>query len=62
MAWWMPCAESGRWRDDVDRARGADGLIDSTTTGPKGGVTTVDRTRNPDGTVNRLVTSTAPAP
>ena len=39
----------------------ADGLVDSTTVGPKGGVTTVDRTRNADGTVNRTVTTTPPA-
>jgi hypothetical protein len=45
----------------VDRTRGADGLVDSTTTGPKGGVTLVDRTRNADGTVNRAVTSIPPA-
>ena len=44
----------------VDRTRGADGLVDSTTTGPKGAVTTVDRTRNADGTVNRVVTTTPP--
>jgi hypothetical protein len=31
------------------------------TTGPKGGVTTVDRSRNADGTVNRTVTTTPSA-
>jgi hypothetical protein len=45
----------------VDRGRGADGLVDSVTTGPQGGTRTVDRTRNADGTVNRVVTDTPPA-
>jgi hypothetical protein len=31
------------------------------TTGPQGGTRTVDRTRNADGTVNRVVTDTPPA-
>jgi hypothetical protein len=40
--------------------RGADGVVDSVTVGPKGAATTVDRSRNRDGTVNRTVTTTPP--
>jgi hypothetical protein len=40
----------------VHRERGADGLVDSTITGPKGGVTTVDRSRGADGVVDKTVT------
>jgi len=44
----------------VDRSRGADGAVDSVTTGPRGGTTTVERSINADGTVNRTVTTTPP--
>jgi hypothetical protein len=45
----------------VDRTRGADGAVDSLSTGPNGGTTAIDRSRNADGTVNRIVTTTPPA-
>src|SRR4029450_10177929 len=40
----------------VQRARGADGLVDKTVTGPKGGVTAVDRSRGADGLIDKTVT------
>ena len=44
----------------VDRSRGADGVVDKTTTRPNGSTVTVDRSRNADGTINATVTRTPP--
>jgi hypothetical protein len=44
----------------IDRSRGADGAVDSLATGPRGGTTLADRSRNADGTTSRSVTTTPP--
>jgi hypothetical protein len=40
--------------------RSADGAIDATPTGPKGGVTNVARARNADGTTDKVATTIRP--